>query len=400
MKNVGYEEENEGKMKEKKAVVVDKANKMFRLDMQLDKWGIEEKNGNVDLKYDQGLCINNSNEEKVKMYYKTKISVKDSKINCLRVRTKGHAIKNGGLDVQVNGWSVPENGMAVMELKPPIDIKIELEANADSCGVISGIQLDFLEEYVDLTEQCKDEKDILIVTPDYPSNHNLYLAAFAHSRNRVYAEKGLKIQVAALSSYRWYETSYEFEGIPVIMGHTSLLKKLLSKKQYKVVITHFVDVEYYQIFDGYVSDEQLIFICHGPETIFKILPNAVRPYFTAPLPENTGENPTKESYVKKYALKSNVHWVFVAEWLKNKSEEVLDVKFCNCSCIGNIIDETNFPYVQKKADDRKKILVLRKFDNIQQHSIDIVVRTILALSHKDYFGELEFDIYGDGNYYE
>lgn len=394
-------------MKGQKAIIVDKENRTIRLSMQSDRWKIENTSsegdkqpGSITIKNNKGLWIDNGNSEKIKICYKTAISIKDKKITCVQIRTKGRSIKNGGLDVQINGWSVPEDGLVNMPLQPPIDIMIALEANADSCGIISDIQLDFLEDVTDLTERCQDDRDILIVTPDYPSNHNLYLAAFAHSRNRVYAEKGLKIQVAALSVYRWYSTSYEFEGIPVIMGHTSLLKKLLSKKQYKMIIVHFADVEYYQIFDGYISDEQLIFICHGPETTFKLLPNVSRPYFTAPLPENRGENPVKEYYVKKYSRKNNVHWVFVSEWLKEKSEESLNVKFLNCSCIGNIIDENNFPYVQKSPDDRKKILVLRKFDNIQYHSIDIVVRTILALSHKEYFEELEFDIYGDGDYYD
>lgn len=394
-------------MKEQKAIIVDKENKSIHLSMQLDQWeigkmgaGRDKLQGNIILKNNKGLWIDNRKSEKIKVCYKTRISIKDKKITCMQIRTKGSSIRNGGLDVQINGWSVPEDGVANMPLQPPIDITVELEANADSCGLISDIQLDFPEEAPDFTEQCEDDRDILVVTPDYPTNHNLYLAAFAHSRNRVYDEKGLKIQVAALSTYRWYSSSYEFEGIPVIMGHTSLLKKLLSKKQYKMIIVHFVDVEYYQIFDGYISDEQLIFICHGPETTFKLLPNVARPYFTAPLPENWGENPIKEGYVKKYSRMDNVHWIFVSEWLKEKSEESLNVKFLNCSCIGNIIDENNFPYVQKSPDDRKKILVLRKFDNIQYHSIDIVVRTILALSHKEYFEELEFDIYGDGGYYD
>ena len=44
--------------------------------------------------------------------------------------------------------------------------------------------------------------------------------------------------------------------------------------------------------------------------------------------------------------------------------------------------------------------MVRKFDNICQHSIDQVVFAILELSHKNFFKDLVFDIYGDGNYYD
>lgn len=385
---------------DKKIVIEDDLNPL-NIDLNVDAWeivGDEEKNiklGNVN-----GLCIENNSDKKVKLKYKKNILVKNKKCICLQMKNHGTVKKNGGVDILINGWSIPESGIMRMPLQPPINLTLELEANGDSCAIMQEMQMAFLEEDKDLTEICEKDCDILVLTPSYPSNHNLYLAAFAHSRNRVYAEKGMKIQVASLASHLWYQTSYDFEGIPVITGHTSLLKKLLAKKQYKVIITHFVDVEYYQIFDGYVTNEQLMFVCHGPETTFELLPNVARPYFTAPVPNEYGKNPVKRQYVKKYALKKNVHWVFVSEWLKKASEENLGVHFLNASCIGNIIDENAFPYVEKKAEDRKKVLVLRKFDNIAYHSIDIIVRAILALSQKSYFAELEFDIYGDGNYYE
>ena len=381
-------------------MIIDKQNTMVKIDLNADRWNLENDKENIVLDNNDGLLVSNKSLQKIKLHYKDTISVKDKDLVYMKVTTKGEVKKNGGIDIKINGWSVPENGIATMSVKAPINIKVELEVNADSCEKISSIQIEFYKEEIDLTEKCENDKDILVLTPDYPSSTNLYLAAFAHSRNRVYVENGMKIQVASLSKYKWYESCYEFEGVPVISGHTSLLKKLIARKQYKVIITHFVDVDYYQIFDGYVTDEQLMFICHGPETTFKLLPNVSRPYFSAPLPENAGENSEKEYYVKKYSTKDNVEWVFVSEWLKEKSEESLNVKFKKSHCISNIIDESKFPYVEKKPEDRKRILVLRKFDNVQYHSIDMVVKMILALSHKDYFNDLEFDVYGDGNYYE
>lgn len=53
-------------------------------------------------------------------------------------------------------------------------------------------------------------------------------------------------------------------------------------------------------------------------------------------------------------------------------------------CIGNVIDEKLFPYIEKKTEERK-ILVLRKFDNFAYHSIDIVVEGNINFVNKDIF---------------
>lgn len=57
-------------------------------------------------------------------------------------------------------------------------------------------------------------------------------------------------------------------------------------------------------------------------------------------------------------------------------------------------------YVKKNADDRKKILIIRKFDNISQHAIDQCALAILELSRRKFFNELNIEIYGDGAYWE
>ena len=79
---------------------------------------------------------------------------------------------------------------------------------------------------------------------------------------------------------------------------------------------------------------------------------------------------------------------------------MMGIQFKNTHVIYNTINEQLFPYHEKTADDRKKILVIRKFDNIRVHSIDQVVEAIEELSRRDFFNELSFEIYGDGNYYD
>ena len=79
---------------------------------------------------------------------------------------------------------------------------------------------------------------------------------------------------------------------------------------------------------------------------------------------------------------------------------MMGIHFKHTCVIYNTINEQLFPYHEKTADDRKKILVIRKFDNIRVHSIDQVVEAIEELSRRDFFNELSFEVYGDGSYYD
>ena len=79
------------------------------------------------------------------------------------------------------------------------------------------------------------------------------------------------------------------------------------------------------------------------------------------------------------------------KWLKEFAEEQHRLKFKNSSVINNVINEQRFPYHAKNAEDRKKIIIIRKFDNCMVHSLDLSVRAILELSRKEFFKELSFE---------
>ena len=344
------------------------------------------------------LRIENTTGEKITLQYKKRIALQDKDIVSTRLDCRGEFIKNAGGCLFLNGHELPLDGSVVMPMKPPINMTLTLKISAHSACLIKSLSFEYLTEEPDLIAECGTQEDVLVVVPNYPSAANLYLSAFAHARDLAYVEAGMKVQVAVMTD-TWYNMRYEIDGIPVCYGPYSDLKTLLSRKQYKVIIIHFVDVTQYPILDGYITNEKLIFINHGPETMFEVLPNKVRPYFTAPY-DDVIEDPEKRAFVRRYARKDNVEWVFVSEFLRDKAEELMDIQFLHSHVIGNIINETNFPYREKTAEDRKKIMVLRKFDNICQHSIDQVVLAISALSRKPFFSELEFNLYGDGKFYE
>lgn len=362
----------------------------------------QSKHNNTEIKkYNISQVIQNEDDTYIEWVYEEKIEITDKKIKSLDIKVDEYICNSGGMCLYINGFFVPINGRLNMPLNPPIKLEIRVKVLAQSDISLKSISLVPSYEERELTEELNVDCDVLVVTPDYPSVHNLYMCGFVHSRVREYLNEGLKVQVAAISS-NWYQCMYEINGVSVFKGNFLSLKKMLEKKIYKVIVTHFVCDEYYEVFDGYIQDERLIFICHGPETIFDILPNISRHYFTRKIDNEDFKHLYKyqRNYIKKYAEKENVTWVFVSEWLKNCSEQLLNLKFKNSTIIHNIINEKLFPYHKKNKEDRKKILILRKFDNIIQHSIDQSILAIRELSRRDVFKELEFNIYGDGNYFD
>lgn len=306
----------------------------------------------------------------------------------------GSARKGTGC-VWVNKSPLPLNGKATIPCGAKSKFRITFECAAHSEIAINACELVWSTAQINLVDECSKEPRVLVVVPDYPTEANLYLAAFAHSRNRRYIQAGLNIQVAVIKSGKRVQTSYVMDGVPVVTGGLKDLKALIGRKQYQAIVVHFVDLLHYDVFDGYITNEQLIFICHGPETSFPCLPNVARPYFSKPI-DDPPVNQRKIDAVRRYAQKDNVDWVFVSQWLMDESEKLMGVEFKNKHCIHNVVDEGLFPYREKDADNRKKILMLRRFDDNCYHSVDIAIECILSLSRRPFFDDLQFEIVGDG----
>lgn len=352
--------------------------------------------------YNSKILIKNETSNQKVIKYCKRINIGDKEIKQLKVTFKGDFENAGGYLLINQRIKIPFNSTSIMEVEIPTYLDLEIIISAESSITFDGVEIVYLYEKENLIDNVSGGNDVLVITPNYPSLENLYYCAFAHSRVKEYVNNGLKVQVASISPGNWFQTEYVHEDVPVIRGTYEDLKSLLSRHQYKVIITHFVDENLYPIFDGYVSDEKLIFICHGPETVFRYLVNVTRPYFTKPVPypvQNEAMD-IKEKWVKRFSSRDNVEWVFVSDWLKEFSEEQLGIKFKNARVINNIINEELFPYHEKRKEDRCKILVIRKFDNVIQHSLDQVSLAILELSRRDCFKDLEFEIYGDGDFYE
>jgi len=245
--------------------------------------------------------------------------------------------------------------------------------------------------------------ETLIITPSYPTEENKYFGGFVHSRVKAYKQSGISFDLICAHDYP-NTCSYNFEGIDVTRTNFFYLRQLLTKKKYKTILLHFFDDKYARVLDACdMSKTNLYFWIHGPETLYWDWPKMTDQYFVpeTKLTENfVSKFKDNDKLIERYNNYPNVHWVFVSEWIKNHSEKLIGIKFNNSVVIPNFVDENNFNFVKKDPELRKKIFFVRRFENINKYAIDINIRTILELSRRDFFNELEFNIYGTGEYYD
>lgn len=263
----------------------------------------------------------------------------------------------------------------------------------------------FLEKNVNINNTIKDnfKGDTLLISPGYPSEQNKYLFGYVHTRVLEYKKQKWNIDVASVSDEKDY-VNYEYDGINVNKINYFDIRNLLQEKKYKRIIIHFFKEEFAQILNAtntYSTDIYIYF--HGSDIAYRDINILKQNYFSK---EKEIDNieikdfEKRDKIIRKYNDMPNVKFIFPSNWLKERTEKQNNIKYSNYEIIPTFIDEKQFDYIVKDEEQRKNILIIRNFDNLNTCAIDLDVRAILELSKKPYFDELTFNIYGDGNYHD
>ena len=249
------------------------------------------------------------------------------------------------------------------------------------------------------------KNDILVITPGYPSNLNKYWCGFVHSKISEYQKRGLSVDVAVINDLYINNTEFfEFEKVKACKIGYGPMRLLLLKKHYKKILIHFPVPKFYHILDAVdLTNTQVLLYSHGVDTLYREYDKIGAPYFTNDfkIPEEyKSEFKERDEGLFRYNERPNFKFIFGTNYTKAYSEKVLGIKYKNYEIIPCFIDENVFKYQKKDPELRKKIFVLRPQENLKSYSIDLVVRTILELSHRPFFDDLEFSIYGDGEMHD
>lgn len=264
----------------------------------------------------------------------------------------------------------------------------------------------------DISDEKEDKKlkeyfdgNTLLICPGYPMIKNRYLFSFIHSRVKEYKKSNIKVDVAVTHFQYIDKTEFaSFEDIDYVRTGYNQIRTLLQEKKYDKILVHFFDPTYFQLLEpNDLSDTQIILYSHGTDSLYRAYDRIGRPYFVNEftIPEDMEKSfRLRDYFIKKYNDLPNAKFVFVSNWAKKMSEELIGIKYNNSEIVPCFIDEKQFPYKEKSADLRKKVFILRKYDNLSSYSIDIDVRVVLELSHRECFKDMEFSFYGDGEYHD
>lgn len=240
---------------------------------------------------------------------------------------------------------------------------------------------------------------IAVVVPSYPSSESLYPCAFVHARVRAYIEAGLKCEVIVAANHAGFSL-YEIDGVRVVRTDMRGLGLVLERMRFDAVALHFFDPSFASVLDRFLpAGTPLILWSHNPETRYWDWPLFTARYFQ-PVAELSDEMrrefSKRDEILARYNRNDDVTWVFVSDALKARSEELVGFPFNRAHVIPNLVDERVFAYRERVAGRARRIVCVRKFEDVASYALDIVAQVIVELSKRSVFEDLEFDVYGAG----
>ena len=156
----------------------------------------------------------------------------------------------------------------------------------------------------------------------------------------------------------------------------------------------------WSVLSKYIDDIKVIVWAHGAEIQ---LWNRREFEFERMSTAEVGKQKKLSDLRKKFWLNllkephPNLKLVFVSEYFKNEVFTDFGVTLPDeqVEVIHNYINDKRFPYSPKSSELRKKILSIRPYAS-RKYANDLTIKTILELSKRDFFNELEFCLVGDG----
>ena len=250
-------------------------------------------------------------------------------------------------------------------------------------------------------EKIFTDNEVLIVSNNYPSYKEKYRNGFLHSRVVKYREENLEADVFILK--QGSETSFrEYEGTNVIEGSKQALENILQCGNHKKILVHFLEPIMWEIISKYTDSKQIIVWIHGSE---------IQPWHRRKFNYLSKEDEEKAKIASKPRmafwrelfgnLPQNIRFIFVSQYFADEVMEDTGFKL-DKSCydiIHNPIDTMNFNFIEKNAEQRKKILSIRPFASMK-YANDLTVKAILELSKSKHFKDMEITIVGDGRLFD
>lgn len=282
---------------------------------------------------------------------------------------------------------------------PKSAVFVKFQIRIQSTGTLDVYKLMF--EHQELPHSYSfDKNSVLCLTNNYPSYNDLYKNAFVHTRIKLYKQQGVNVTVFQLN--KSCESNDEFDGVDVLRGNENYLSSVISNGAYSSILVHFLDERMWNVLKNLPKTTEIFVWSHGADIL-----KYTRKLFNYTT-EDEIEKAKKQSDIRSAFwekllsdLPSNVHMVFVSNYLKNVVEEDygLIIPKEKYSIIHNPINTELFKYIEKDVEQRYKILSIRPFAS-RTYANDLSVKCILELSKRNDFNKFEITIIGNGKLFD
>jgi N-acetyl sugar amidotransferase len=248
-----------------------------------------------------------------------------------------------------------------------------------------------------------ERSTIAIISSNYPSHDSIYGDVFVHTRAKYYAQYYHVIVLGYLPQ-EGATIAYEYDGISVKKTHSlEELRRWLSSDGIMMIAVHFMEHAYIDLLVN-LGKPLAVFI-HGYEALSwrrRLMnynaPGAL-PYLIKYVRQNKAQLEGMRRFLRVVKDRPDVSLIHVSKWLKQAVEKDLNLRHTNSMIIPNGINTSLFQFQRKPSELRKKVLLIRSF-KARNYANDIAVDTVLALSKRAFFKELDFSFYGEGFLFE
>lgn len=236
----------------------------------------------------------------------------------------------------------------------------------------------------------------LLLAKNYPSYRDRYKHAFVHRRALGYARCGADVDVFRIGSGPLCFS--EHEGVAITEGQFEHLRAVLASGRYRNILAHVLTEQAWEVLERYVSHTRVYVWAHGSE---------VQPWTRRAFEYSTDAERHRATVLSdrrmsfwRALLKTphpNLVMVFVSRHLAEAMFEDLGFRLPDSQyrIIHNFVDGDLFNYREKSPEQRTRILSIRPYAG-RVYANDLTVQAIVELSRREFFGELQFHLIGDG----
>lgn len=236
-------------------------------------------------------------------------------------------------------------------------------------------------------------KHILVIVEDYPSEINAYPMAYVHTRNKLYLNESIDLEISILSFKA--EKSYIWDGIQV---YSEKEIKEIGLHKFDFFVSHAPNLKNHARFLKINKIRNVTFFIHGHEVL------NVNNYYPKPYSWDKEKimflrriyDYFKLKIISKFFVSSNsFKFVFVSNWMKDEALKNLKLNsLAKTFIIHNPINESFLVNTYNKESKKKYDFITIRPLNGSKYCIDVVYK--LAKKYPDF----KFKIIGKGDFFK